>query len=73
MDLLVPARLLWQLNMHYGADSLFSQSYTSVSACSSTQEDTSPHLSYSGTQLSGDTNVVLQFDIQVTMHRDKFL
>ena len=70
MDLLVPTRLLWQLNMHYGADSLFSHS--SVSAHSNAQEDTSSHLSYSGTQLSGDTNV-LQFDIQVTVHHDKFL
>jgi len=72
MDLLVPARLLWQLNMHYGADSSFSHSHTSVSACSNTQEDTSSHLSHSGTQLSGETNV-LQFDIQVTVHCDKFL
>ena len=58
--------------MHYGADSLFSHSHSSVSACSNAQEDTSSHLSYSGTQLSGDTNV-LQFDIQVIVHHDKFL
>jgi hypothetical protein len=31
MDLLVPARLLWQLNMHYGADSSFSHSHISLS------------------------------------------
>ena len=57
MDLLVPARLLWLLNMHYGADSSFSDSHTSGSACSNTQEDTPSLLSHSATQLSGDTNV----------------